>query len=259
MLVCTFPSCNDSIKNQNETGVDCGGPCPKQCGNCSDGLKNQGEDGVDCGGKCKPCPSCFDKVKNGFEQMIDCGGGCRACTVDDYMGKFGFIIVILVIILAGFIGLAAYVFALINPEKARQVYDNNTLFALLISMNKASRKSRLISGKKQVLSDEITKQFLTQLTMLTKQQDLKSDSSNKPFYELIIKVYTVMINLPEGFDDQIFLAKLKESKIPLMMKVLLSGYYKKAEILGMAVFVPAEQKIDLISEMKFLLLELAKG
>jgi hypothetical protein len=28
---CTRPSCNDSIQNQNELGIDCGGPCPNRC------------------------------------------------------------------------------------------------------------------------------------------------------------------------------------------------------------------------------------
>jgi len=27
---------------------------------CSDGIKNQGETGIDCGGPCKPCPTCSD-------------------------------------------------------------------------------------------------------------------------------------------------------------------------------------------------------
>jgi hypothetical protein len=50
-------NCSDGVKNQNETGVDCGGPC-SACvvpANCSDGVKNQNETGIDCGG---PCPAC---------------------------------------------------------------------------------------------------------------------------------------------------------------------------------------------------------
>jgi len=47
-------SCFDGLRNQNETGVDCGGPC-KPCVSCSDGIQNQGEDGIDCGGPCEPC------------------------------------------------------------------------------------------------------------------------------------------------------------------------------------------------------------
>ena len=47
-------TCFDGIKNQGETGIDCGGPCPA-CPTCFDGIKNQGETGIDCGGPCPPC------------------------------------------------------------------------------------------------------------------------------------------------------------------------------------------------------------
>jgi len=49
------PSCSDGIQNQNETGVDCGGPCAP-CPTCNDGIQNQGETGIDCGGPCGACP-----------------------------------------------------------------------------------------------------------------------------------------------------------------------------------------------------------
>ncbi|OYT27112.1 MAG: hypothetical protein B6U97_02370 [Candidatus Altiarchaeales archaeon ex4484_96] len=49
-------SCFDGLMNQNETGVDCGGPC-SPCASCIDGILNQGELGVDCGGPCAPCES----------------------------------------------------------------------------------------------------------------------------------------------------------------------------------------------------------
>jgi hypothetical protein len=42
----------------NETGVDCGGPCPacpepEREATCFDTLWNQGEEGIDCGGPCE--------------------------------------------------------------------------------------------------------------------------------------------------------------------------------------------------------------
>ena len=46
--------CDDTKKNGDETGVDCGGSCPA-CPTCSDKTKNGDETGVDCGGSCKPC------------------------------------------------------------------------------------------------------------------------------------------------------------------------------------------------------------
>ena len=52
------PTCSDGIKNQQEEGVDCGGPC-EVCKTCFDNIENchdaQCEDGVDCGGPCMPC------------------------------------------------------------------------------------------------------------------------------------------------------------------------------------------------------------
>ncbi|MFN3403808.1 MAG: T9SS type A sorting domain-containing protein [Cytophagaceae bacterium] len=77
---CT-PTCSDKIKNQNEIGVDCGGvcaPCPETC---SDGIKNQNETAIDCGGVCPACPDpCKNGIRNGNETGIDCGGDCRPCS-----------------------------------------------------------------------------------------------------------------------------------------------------------------------------------
>jgi len=82
------PSCIDGIKNQDETGIDCGGGC-KPCQStpvetCNDGLRNQDEIGVDCGGVCRSCQStpvetCFDGKRNQNEEETDCGGVCKAC------------------------------------------------------------------------------------------------------------------------------------------------------------------------------------
>jgi hypothetical protein len=47
-------TCTDGIKNQNEEGIDCGGPC-KKCETCTDSIKNQNEEDMDCGGVCPPC------------------------------------------------------------------------------------------------------------------------------------------------------------------------------------------------------------
>ena len=49
-------TCIDGIRNNNEEGIDCGGPC-KLCitSTCTDSIQNQGEEGIDCGGPCKLC------------------------------------------------------------------------------------------------------------------------------------------------------------------------------------------------------------
>lgn len=48
------PTCFDGTQNQNEVGIDCGGPC-SNCASCSDGIQNQNETGIDCGGLCTAC------------------------------------------------------------------------------------------------------------------------------------------------------------------------------------------------------------
>ncbi|MFC1691007.1 LamG-like jellyroll fold domain-containing protein [Nanoarchaeota archaeon] len=79
-------SCYDGVQNNGESGVDCGGKCPR-CPSCSDGKMNchddKCEEGTDCGGPCAvgcgPAPRCNDGIKNGFETGIDCGGYCKSC------------------------------------------------------------------------------------------------------------------------------------------------------------------------------------
>ncbi len=72
------PTCNDEVRNQDETDVDCGGGvCPK----CADGEMCLA--GGDCtGGLCQGgrCVGCADGVKDQDETDIDCGGLiCRTC------------------------------------------------------------------------------------------------------------------------------------------------------------------------------------
>ncbi len=76
-------TCHDNIMNQNETEVDCGGPCAP-CQTCDDGIQNQGETGVDCGGPCAPCQTCDDGIQNQNETGIDCGGVCKPCPVEKF-------------------------------------------------------------------------------------------------------------------------------------------------------------------------------
>lgn len=116
-------TCSDGVRNQGETGVDCGGPCPPcppRCGNgvveageecddgntddldscsnqcisatCIDGVQNQGESGIDCGGPCSPCPPrCGNGVVETGEECDDgnadnldrCSNQCVASTCSD--------------------------------------------------------------------------------------------------------------------------------------------------------------------------------
>ncbi len=86
--VCAMPSCSDGVKNQDETGIDCGGKCALIGQTCA--LNDSCLSNSDCtSGYCNSdylcaTPSCTDGVKNGNETGIDCGGGtCPACALNE--------------------------------------------------------------------------------------------------------------------------------------------------------------------------------
>ena len=72
------PMCEDSVRNGDESGIDCGGSCPP----CVDGDPCRDpedcESGV-CGRGFCLVPSCMDGVRNGEETGVDCGGDCPLC------------------------------------------------------------------------------------------------------------------------------------------------------------------------------------
>ncbi len=73
---CTGATCDDSIKNQGESDIDCGGPCDK----CNNGKICSID--VDCQsnfcsfGTCREADECHDGRFSGHETDIDCGGPC---------------------------------------------------------------------------------------------------------------------------------------------------------------------------------------
>ncbi|MCA9546920.1 MAG: hypothetical protein KC613_21085, partial [Myxococcales bacterium] len=87
---CAEATCADSVRNGNETAVDCGGNCrlPPLLLTCADGLGCQVaadcRSGVCTGGTCR-APACNDNVRNGVETDTDCGGNnmCARCAVGD--------------------------------------------------------------------------------------------------------------------------------------------------------------------------------
>ena len=74
------PTCSDTIKNGDETDVDCGGSCATKCAKTK-GCKLD----ADCAatlacstaGICEDKDTCTDGNKNGDETDIDCGGSCK--------------------------------------------------------------------------------------------------------------------------------------------------------------------------------------
>lgn len=91
--VCTTPTCSDNVQNGFEEGIDCGGNCPTVCpsvdspGTCSDSIRNQGETGIDCGGPCSACKG-----------------------EDDGLGLFGWLLILLIMILLGVGGYVGYIY-----------------------------------------------------------------------------------------------------------------------------------------------------
>ena len=59
------PSCDDDKKNQDETGVDCGGVCDAceiPVNLCNNSILDQDEIGIDCGGVCDACEEITPEV-----------------------------------------------------------------------------------------------------------------------------------------------------------------------------------------------------
>ncbi|MEA3378964.1 MAG: hypothetical protein U9Q69_05010, partial [Nanoarchaeota archaeon] len=91
-------TCDDSVKNQDERGVDCGGVCAADdC--CTNDVQDDGELGVDCGGVCIACPfygkgvcpsqergSCFSSDQCPEEEQCAPDYFCRETAVPEVFG-----------------------------------------------------------------------------------------------------------------------------------------------------------------------------
>jgi hypothetical protein len=81
--LCTKSTHTDGVKNDSETGIDCGywdGPphlCKdwEGCGSSMDCMS-----AVCYFGECQ-APTCVDATENGDETGVDCGGSCPACAM----------------------------------------------------------------------------------------------------------------------------------------------------------------------------------
>ncbi len=88
---CSASTCVDTVQNEQETDVDCGGPnCSSSTTACPNGKICK--TGTDClefwcvvtSGTTGICthPTCSDTVQNGAESDVDCGGTCPAKCAD---------------------------------------------------------------------------------------------------------------------------------------------------------------------------------
>ncbi|MEO0324090.1 MAG: hypothetical protein AAF447_14105 [Myxococcota bacterium] len=85
-------TCDDGLRNQDESDVDCGGVCGATC--AMDALCGAAADCMSgfCSdaGRCAPPPSCDDGEQNQDESDVDCGGVCGAtCRPDEMCGDAG--------------------------------------------------------------------------------------------------------------------------------------------------------------------------
>lgn len=76
---CALPQCSDGAQGGDESGVDCGGPCPPCALDAPCGLDSDCPAGSCIGGRCTT-PSCSDGLTNQDESGPDCGGGCGPCS-----------------------------------------------------------------------------------------------------------------------------------------------------------------------------------
>jgi hypothetical protein len=76
------PTCNDGVKNGNETDVDCGGPsCPKCANGKACAVATDCASGVCTGGVCvAPPPACSDDVCGAQHNCPPCANG-KTCSV----------------------------------------------------------------------------------------------------------------------------------------------------------------------------------
>lgn len=79
---CAAPTCDDEARNQDESGVDCGG----SCGGCTPEQPCRRDEDCASGLFCPPSnqvctdSSCQDGEQSGNEVLVDCGGGeCPGC------------------------------------------------------------------------------------------------------------------------------------------------------------------------------------
>jgi len=81
-LLVAGPTCTDSLKNQDETDIDCGGNCPacttgKACSINADCLSNHCDPDMRL---CITYDTCANNILDINETDIDCGGSCIPCS-----------------------------------------------------------------------------------------------------------------------------------------------------------------------------------
>jgi len=125
------PTCNDGRQNQNELGVDCGGPCANKCsGTCGDGIKDANEN----------CESC----KLDYPCTADQVCKYRQCVGKPFPFWTVFFIAIAVVII-GFVGIK--VTSKSRQQKKKEIERlSNTISYVMNAMQQSMKENEIKSN-----------------------------------------------------------------------------------------------------------------
>jgi hypothetical protein len=210
------------VKNQKETGIDCGGECDA-CPTCTDNLQNQGEEKTDCGGPCYNCPTCEDAIENQDESLVDCGGPCRACAWNDYKPGIikGLVIALLAIVLLFAIYLARAVYAsrlvfLVTHKKAIHFfYEDPLTYGLLRSWNSFAKHLRI--ERHETMTDLI-KQAEYELSSMKGR--VPDETMRAAVQGKLRALYAAMFGLSPGFEFDALVTGIKAARLPFSVRVI---------------------------------------
>ncbi|MBW2971038.1 hypothetical protein KY320_02660, partial [Candidatus Woesearchaeota archaeon] len=213
------PTCSDSIVNQDEEGVDCGGSCPP-CPTCSDGIQNQGESDIDCGGPCPPCSTCFDGIKNCHhgecEEEVDCGGPCAECTLEEMPSYIPLLFAILWISVLVFM-----LFFIVYVLFGRQIR------ATILKIQAALRRMRA-PPEIEVTIIELKEEILGKLQLLeTKLATSRPDDVLKQLNTLMRDYFKIVLKIEYEFTWEELLKEINKQKIPTLLKTNLRNFIRK--------------------------------
>jgi len=247
------PSCHDLIKNEDEEGVDCGGPC-LPCPTCYDLIKNQGEEGVDCGGPCLPCPTCSDGIKNQGEERTDCGGPCQPCSYIEMPAVFTKRTRNLVLIIA------ILSFLII-------IFSNKTVISNLrrIGHKLRTRISRFFAKMKKKQKEmpeeeQIKYKALLRLEALLKSIKKKPISDSAKELSFIVRVFfKEMFALKYEFTSTEFADEIKKTALDKNMKILLVSFFSKIERMEFSRFrIEKHELAKMVHQARTIIIALTK-
>ncbi len=242
------PTCDDGLKNQNETGVDCGGPCPP-CPSCTNGYQDWNEEGIDCGGYCPPCPTCYDGIQNQGEEGVDCGGPCPPCREEQ---KPGIIQTIIINHLNEIIILAALLIVIISFA--------SLLFRKVSAINRLIIKvvNRIISAlaiptfiEHNIYSELIFKVNRLERFAAHGKLSIVFDRASEIFNE-VIKNFLVL-EKEKSYDELLqIIPKLHLNEVDKLLLQYLAFEFEKAKFSAQKIF-SRKKLVSLIKKIKLLI------